>query len=510
MLRPSLRADLALLVALALPTSAVVLGCKKSSATEQGPVDANFGDAPLQKQHVDGGHRGDGGGGDAGHRVDGGGPPVDATQMMGFDATQFRDGNIPEVNRTEVAPPPQTDYCSLPGSVVWQNGLPSVVGGADAGPDAGHAVDLTWMHLPDGFCSHYYATVPETRFMRFSPSGDLFVASPGRSAAGGAVGGLSAIVVLPDDNHDGYADSTLKYMSGLVTTHGLLFYDGSLYYQNGTAFFRTPYTNGDRVASGPGQQVIDVNVYVSPDHWGKAIDVDDNGNIYVTNGGDEGESCSGAELTSNPAFHGGILRIDGSPNGELIARGLRNAYALRCAKGTGVCFGLELARDFVPELGSREKLFPVHLGDNWGFPCCATANTPYSDYTNPAPDCSEVKAEEDSFTIDHTPFGLDFEEGAWTGTFQYRAFVALHGYYGGWYGARVLAIATNPTTGWPDMAVETDAGTTTMTDFATGWDDGRQDHGRPAAVTFAPDGRLFIGDDMNGVILWVAQAKSGT
>jgi hypothetical protein len=43
-----------------------------------------------------------------------------------------------------------------------------------------------------------------------------------------------------------------------------------------------------------------------------------------------------------------------------------------------------------------------------------------------------------------------------------------------------------------------------MTDFATGWDDGRQDHGRPGTITFAPDGRLFVGDDQSGMIFWIA------
>jgi glucose/arabinose dehydrogenase len=419
------------------------------------------------------------------------------------DVTYAPYGPIAKIHRPTPTPS-TTNFCALPGSVVWSNGSPSVVPGG-----AGGSPDLTWLRVPDGFCVHYFATVPETRFMRFSPSGDLFVASPGQASAGGAPAGLSAIVVLPDDNHDGFADETVTYMPNLVTTHGLLFHDGALYYQSGTTFQKTPYQNGDRAPRGASEQVIDVNVYVSPDHWSKSIDVDDSGNIFVTNGGDEGTACSGAALTSNPPFTGGILRIDGSPNGELIARGLRNAYAIRCATGTGMCFGVELARDFAPELGSREKLFPIHAGDNWGFPCCATKDTPYSDYTDPAPDCSQVRAEEDVFTIDHTPFGLDFEQGQWSGTFQYRAFVANHGYFVSWYGARVVAISTDPTTGWPETAVETDAGTPRMMDFATGWDDGKNDHGRPAAVTFAPDGRLFIGDDMNGVIVWVAQVTTG-
>jgi len=453
------------------------LAACKTAPPAQTTKKGNFGDAAL---------------------LDGSTGAVDATFPDVFSVS-VPDADIPDVHRGD-APAPMANFCDLPGSVVWNGGVPQVVPG-DAGGVA--APDLTWMKLPDGFCGHYFATVPETRQLRFSPSGDLFVSSPSTPAPGGASGGLGAVVVLPDDNHDGVADGMKTYLSGLAMTQGMLFANSSFYYQNGTAFFQTPYKNGDRVAGGVGTQVVDVNVYSSSTHWSKVIDVDDSGNIYITNGGDEGEVCDATLSGPDRPFHGGILRIDGTPNGELIAKGTRNAIAIRCAKGTGTCFGLELARDFSPELGSREKLFPIRKGDDWGFPCCATANTPYSDYTNPTPDCSTVAAEEDSFIIDHTPFTLDFEEGSWPGSWQYRAFVGLHGFFGSWVGARIVGIATDPRTGWPVDVAEAEAGTG-LTDFATGWDDGKLDHGRPAAIAFAPDGRLFVGNDINGMILWIA------
>jgi glucose/arabinose dehydrogenase len=427
---------------------------------------------------------------------DGGTSRADAA-FSSPDAQFLIDADLPDVNRGD-APPPMQNFCTLPGSVVWQGGSPQVVAGGPAG-----APDLSWMKLPDGFCAHFYASVPETRQLRFSPSGDLFVASPSTGAPGGAHGGLGAIVVLPDDNHDGVADSTLTYQGSLPTTQGLLFTGGYFYYQDGTLIRRLPYASGDRAAKGVGEQVVDINGYTSPVHWQKVLDVDDSGNIFVGNGGDEGETCDPTVPGSLRPIHGGVYRIDGSPHGEPIARGLRNAYAFRCAKGTGTCFGLELARDFASELGSREKLFPIRKGDDWGFPCCATAGTPYADYTNPPPDCSQVSAEEGSFVIDHTPFGIDFEEGSWPTTWRFRAFVGLHGFFGTWIGARVVGIATDPRTGWPEASNEASPGSA-MVDFATGWDDNKQDHGRPAAVTFAPDGRLFIGNDIDGTILWVA------
>jgi glucose/arabinose dehydrogenase len=38
----------------------------------------------------------------------------------------------------------------------------------------------------------------------------------------------------------------------------------------------------------------------------------------------------------------------------------------------------------------------------------------------------------------------------------------------------------------------------------TGWDDGHMDHGRPTDVTVSADGRLFLSNDQNGDIIWVA------
>jgi glucose/arabinose dehydrogenase len=385
--------------------------------------------------------------------------------------------------------------CGLPGSVVWMRGAPAVVSGG-TGPD------LRWLKVPDGFCVHYFANVPETRLVRFAPNGDLFVASPSAPCAGGAGGGYGSIVVLPDDNHDGVADTTLHYKDGLGSTQGLLFLGGYLYYQDGTKVMRTPYVSGNRKAPSSAQTLIDVTVYDSMLHWPKAIGADDQGNIFVTNGGDQGDSCDPAASEPNRPFHGGILRIDGSPGGALVAKGLRNPIGLRCKKGTGTCFGLELARDFAPDQGSREKLFPVKQGDDWGYPCCATRDAPYTDIL-PAPNCSGVAAENTSFIIDHTPFDLDFEPGQWPGSWKARTMVVLHGYVGTWIGARIIGIASDPKTGWPVPSSEANPDGS-FTDFATGWDDGTRAHGRPATVTFAPDGRLFVGNDINGDILWIA------
>jgi glucose/arabinose dehydrogenase len=426
----------------------------------------------------------------------------------GVDASNDAAGDSP------VTPPPDgslADPCSLPGTLQFTaTGTILVPGGSPTAPS------LDWLTLPQGFCAHYYGTVGDARQIRFAPGGELFVASPTALTTGGnASAGLNEIVVLPDDNLDGVADSILTFLSftpvamGMgTTTQGMLFAPGYFYYQDGnppgTKIFRVPYASGDRMPSGPSEQVADITVYTSGLHWPKTLDMADDGTIYVGNGGDQAEAC----VTPHP-FHGGILSIDAAPgganpNGVQIAQGLRNPIAVRCYKGHGTCFALELAKDYTDGEGGREKMIPLHKGDDWGFPCCATQNVPYLDSPT-GTNCSTVTPETNSFIISETPFNVDFEAGKWSGKWANQAYVVLHGAFPTWTGARMVAIPMSTTTGLPMQSTDLDGGNVGMSDFATGWDDGSHAHGRPAAVAFSSDGRLFVANDNTGVIFWIAQ-----
>jgi glucose/arabinose dehydrogenase len=406
-------------------------------------------------------------------------PPLDAN--AGFDA-QGVDASI-------------THPCDLPGSIQFTAGGVVVVPG---GADGGAVPDLSYLKLPKGFCVHYYGTVGNARQLRFAPGGELFVASPTTATTGGG-NGKASIVVLPDDNRDGYADSVLTFMPTLPSTQGLLFAGGYFYYQDSTRIMRVPYAIGDRTPSGSSQQVADITPYQSSIHWPKNIDIADDGTIYVSNGGDQGESCD----TTRP-FHGGILKLDGTAGGAQVAKGFRNPIAMRCSRGHNLCFAVELAKDYSMNEGGREKVVPIRQGDDWGFPCCATQGVPYLGIT-PAPDCSGVAAESAGFYIGDTPFGIDFEPGLWPAPYTRNAIVTVHGNFGGWLGARVVTLAMDAVTGLPLPGSDLDGGDNgSMTDFATGWDDGTHLHGRPASLAFSKDGRLFLGNDNDGTIVWIA------
>lgn len=369
------------------------------------------------------------------------------------------------------------------------------------------APDLSWLRLPPGFCAHYFGTVPDARQLRFAPGGELFVASPMTATQGGRPeGALGGIAVLPDDNHDGVADANLTFLSGLPSIQGLLFANGALYYQDAATIRSVAYHPGDRTPSSTSRVVTTITAPQAEEHWPKVMDIAMDGTIYITNGGSEDDDC----LSMNP-IRGGIFALQKDGSTSLVARGFRNPIALRCEADHNVCLAVELALDYSAVEGGREKLVPVRPGDDWGFPCCASHNLPYRGFTyadnHRSPDCSGVATETGSFVIGHTPFGLDFETGAWPAPWTRRVFLTLHGDFANWAGARVVAIEIDPNTGMPNPASEIGDGGRdpgSLLEFATGWADGAMDHGRPAPITFAADGRMFLGNDNTGVIVWIA------
>jgi glucose/arabinose dehydrogenase len=429
-------------------------------------------------------------------------PAADATTTTDSSATGAMEASLPEgsVAYSPDAAPPAGSFCALPGSVVWTAQGPMTIPGASA-----PSVDVTWLQLPTGFCAHYFATVKTARQLRFASGGELFAASPSTGTTGGRGDGISGVVVLPDDNHDGNADSNITFIGGIPSVQALMFANNYFYYQNGTTILRVPYNKGDRQPSGPSQTVtVMTNWPQAAEHWPRAMDQAPDGTIYITNGGSQSDMCY-----SVPPVKGAVVKLNADGSTSLVARGFRNPIALRCEANHDVCLAVELALDYSANMAGREKLVPVRQGDDWGYPCCATQNIPYGMVTTEdgaVPDCSGVALESDAFVIGHTPFGVDFETGLWPAPWTGRAFVTLHGEVGTYYGARVVGIALDAT-GMPLQASEVDPALgdpNSMLQFATGWDDGRQDHGRPAPIAFAPDGRMFLGDDQQGAVIWIA------
>src|SRR5258708_18381861 len=89
---------------------------------------------------------------------------------------------------------PAGRFCKLPGSVQHTpSGMVVVAGGAET-------ERLLFMHLPSGFCAHFFANVGNVRQLRMAPGGELFAVSPTSETTGGGLLCKAAIVILPDDD----------------------------------------------------------------------------------------------------------------------------------------------------------------------------------------------------------------------------------------------------------------------------------------------------------------------
>jgi glucose/arabinose dehydrogenase len=250
----------------------------------------------------------------------------------------------------------QRRFCDLPGSVQYTAGGVVIVPGGMVRPP-----NLAFLTLPAGFCAHEFATVGNTRQLRFAPSGELFVASPTRHTTGGGPAGQAAIVVLPDDNGDGFADAPSVFLRNLPSTQGLLFANGQLFYQDDTRIMRVPFRSGDRVAVATPSLAAEVPYYSSNLHWPKLLDQADDGTIYVTNGDDEQLGCD-----APGPFRGGVLKLDGSTAAQPVAKGFRNPIALRCLRGKNLCYAVELSRDHPDRAGAGRRSF--RFDGTTGFP----------------------------------------------------------------------------------------------------------------------------------------------
>jgi glucose/arabinose dehydrogenase len=372
----------------------------------------------------------------------------------------------------------------------------------------------TGLSVPEGFCIREYTTAPlvEPRVMRFAPNGDLFIAAPSMNTPGGAGGGPGAILVLPDDNGDGRADSVLTFAGGspgggnscatletspdnLACVHGLVFSGGYLYYTRSDEVRRVAYTAGTRsVAAGSSELVAILGgAAINDIRWTHTLDETKDKSLWVSRGRFDSSTCSTTEMETGAVFSLAVQNKAAMPVvPELVANGFRNPMYVRCSPAScGDCYASELSGDGWDGVGGREKLALLDKkGESWGYPCCVQRNVPA--VTTGSADCTNVGRELVSIALHDTPFGFDFEPGTFPGEYRHGVFAALHGVVTSFGGSGVVFMKTDPTSLRP-------TGEATM--FVHGF--GRP-IGRATDVAFAPDGRLFIADDTSGKIYWVA------
>jgi glucose/arabinose dehydrogenase len=373
--------------------------------------------------------------------------------------------------------------------------------------------DTDLLDVPEGFCAReYYAPrIVESRVIRFAPNGDLFLAVPRNYTPGGASNGLGALVVLPDDNHDGIAEAPIRFAGSpasastdcraleaadandLTCLHGLLFSNGYVYITRSDEVRRYRYSPGDRTAQGPSELVARLPSS-GESRWTHTLDIGKDGTIYASVGRFESSgTCNEGQMSLGAVYALNVSAGQALPvTPQTVASGFRNPMYIRASERSGEVYAAELSGDGWGGIGGREKLALIEPGGRWGYPCCVAKGMPAVGSAGTI--CDTISEELLSIPLNDTPFGFDFERGTFPAPYTHGTFVALHGAFGQpWRGTSLAWMPVNAATGRPAGPLQT---------FAKGWSS--KFPGRATDVAFAPDGRLFVIDDTQGRIFWIA------
>jgi glucose/arabinose dehydrogenase len=384
--------------------------------------------------------------------------------------------------------------------------------------------------LPDGFCATLFAdSVGSARHVAVAPNGDVFVAlgAPrGRAAAGTAAVG---VIALRDRDGDGRADERVS-VGGRGGT-GVALAPGWLYADDGTAIVRYPLPAGSLRPSGPADTIV--SGFPTGGHAPHGIALDGRGGIFVTVGSvsnacqqqDRQSASPGHDPCTELETRAGIWRFRADQPGQRFtpaaryATGIRNALALTIAPD-GQLWAAQHGRDqlfqnwgdrFTAEQSAElpaEELFPVRAGDDFGWPYCyydptrrALVLAPeYGGDGRTVGRCAQKRPPAAVFPAHWAPMSALFYTGrAFPAKYRQGAFVAFHG---SWNRAPL------PQAGYQVAFVPLRGGRAVgpHETFADGFAGGEarrqpgQAQHRPVGLAQAPDGGMYVTDDVRGRI----------
>lgn len=357
------------------------------------------------------------------------------------------------------------------------------------------------LKLPEGFKAEVFASLPAAgagyfqgpRFMTFGPDGNLYL----------SLGLNNQVVMLPDRDQDGKADTVVTVSDQLNGPQGLVFVDHMLYVANQDGVVRLEQRDG----KWPAANVTPIiNNLPTGGHTLKTLRVGPDRHFYIN----VGSSCNVCD-ESEP-LRATLLRytLQGRPAGALVtvgrhapspiwARGLRNTQGFAWHPETGAMYGTNNGADM--RSGTKggkadDDLPPEHFnlleaGKHYGWPYCWGERVTDSNFSGPDGFCKEMQPPAITFPAHSTPIGLAFLDKARFPT-DYRgdALVALHGSWN-----------RQEPSGYKLVRVHFEHGKPVrVSDFATGWLRGDGAWGRPLDVIVGPDGDVYVSDDRAGLI----------
>lgn len=325
------------------------------------------------------------------------------------------------------------------------------------------SVELEGAELPPGFSLIKFAGLYHPTAFAFDSMGSMYVTSQDGN-----------VYLLEDTNMDGRADSQVTFSTGYYFPLGVTVHEptGDVYVSHQGKVTVLADTDGDRRADVQETLVDDLpydihmnnNLKFGPDSW-----------LYIG----VGSACKSCEDTDPRSAT--IMRFDiETGEGEIYARGLRNAFDIAFHPESGELFATDNGRDDLGMDVPFEELNHIVENGDYGYPYCWNEQDEAGcENTIPAVAFFEAHSSAD---------GLDFYDGdGFPAEYRGNAFVTI---FGSWLKPNVqtgiqrviLSPSGNTYIGEASWFVRFPAGV------------------MPLPLLFGPDDTLYVGDYVNDAI----------
>ncbi|MGE5429325.1 MAG: PQQ-dependent sugar dehydrogenase [Methylococcaceae bacterium] len=386
--------------------------------------------------------------------------------------------------------------------------------------------DNAELKLPEGFSALVYADdLGNARHLTINDNGDVYVSLSRLKNNGG-------VVCLRDEDKNGRAD-LIKY-TGKFEGTGIIIHDGYLYFGVDTMIVRYKLNPGEIMPS-ENYEVVAGGFDVQNQHAAKTFTFDKKENMYV-NVGAPSNACQENDRTKGSPgmdpcpileLHGGIWRFkadqlnqDQAKDGYRFATGIRNAVAINWNNQEDKLYALQHGRDqlsqlypqyYTDEQGAElpaEEFLLVDEGSNFGWPYCyydgqqkkKVLGPEYGGDGKKVDRCTSSNDPIMAFPGHLAPNDVLFYTGdMFPAKYKNGAFIAFHGSWNrapkpqeGFYVAFVPFKGSVPAGEW-EIFASGFAGV----DQVNSPNDAKH---RPCGLAQAPDGSLFVSDDVKGRI----------
>jgi glucose/arabinose dehydrogenase len=337
-----------------------------------------------------------------------------------------------------------------------------------------------------GFVIETIAHVSAPRELAVASNGDLIVGTSG-----------SSVAIVPDATGPPHPATTFVTMPDR-TASGVALGAGSLYVGTYGGVWRIPYRTGDRIARATPERIAVERPGGGGHHVTTTIAVGRE-TLYAS----VGSSCNVCTESDTTRATIQEMAFDGNDRRNRATH-IRNAIALAVDPATDALWAGVAGQDELAP-GHPYEVFDdvsAHPGTaDYGWPVCYENHRPVDGKR----DCSAQTVARVALPAYETPVGAAFYVPG-TGVhdfgerFRGGVFVALHG---SWHTPlvepRVVFVPMRRDE--PTTAIDWNDPTKQWSTFVGGYqhDDGSR-LGRPTGVAVAPDGSLFVADDLAGVI----------